>query len=268
MRVSIEHLILIAVVQGITEFLPISSSGHLVLIPALTGEADQGLVIDVAVHVGTLLAVCLYLWRDLARMTLGTLRGLRGRRDPGFRLALQIVLATIPVVGAGYVLSRYFGGMPRSPEIVAWATLGFGILLGIADRMGMTIRRIEHMRYGEALTIGIAQVLALIPGTSRSGITMTAARALGYERQEAARFSMLMGIPTILAAGVLIGLDLYEVGDVQLTADALIAGGLAFVAALVSIVLMMGWLRRASFMPFVIYRILLGGGLLIWLYTG
>lgn len=265
---SIEHLILIAVVQGITEFLPISSSGHLVLIPALTGEADQGLVIDVAVHVGTLLAVCLYLWRDLARMTLGTFRGLRGRRDPGFRLALQIVLATIPVVGAGYVLSRYFGGMPRSPEIVAWATLGFGILLGVADRMGMTIRRIEHMRYGEALTIGIAQVLALIPGTSRSGITMTAARALGYERQEAARFSMLMGIPTILAAGVLIGLDLYELGDVELTADALIAGGLAFVAALVSIILMMGWLRRASFMPFVIYRILLGAGLLIWLYTG
>lgn len=268
MRVSIEHLILIAIVQGITEFLPISSSGHLILVPTVTGEADQGLVIDVAVHVGTLLAVCLYLWRDLARMTMGTLRGLRGRRDPGFRLALQIILATLPVVGAGYLLSRYFGGMPRSPEIVAWATLGFGILLGLIDWIGMTIRRIEHMRYGEALLIGLAQVLALIPGTSRSGITMTAARMLGYERSEAARFSMLLGIPTILAAGTLIGLELYEAGDAQLTVDAVVAGALSFVAALVSIVLMMGWLKRASFLPFVLYRILLGGGLLIWLYTG
>ncbi|MDF1793955.1 MAG: undecaprenyl-diphosphate phosphatase [Thalassobaculaceae bacterium] len=265
---SIEHLILIAVVQGITEFLPISSSGHLILVPTLTGTADQGLVIDVAVHVGTLLAVCLYLWRDIGRMTAGTLRGLRGRRDPGFRLALQIVLATIPVVCAGYALKTYFGGMPRSPEIVAWATLGFGIVLGVVDHLGMTIRRIEHMRYGEALVVGLAQVLALIPGTSRSGITMTAARMLGYERAEAARFSMLLGIPTILAAGTLIGLDLYESGDAQLTLDALIAGGLSFLAALVSIILMMGWLKRASFLPFVIYRILLGGGLLIWLYTG
>ncbi len=265
---SIEHLILLAVVQGITEFLPISSSGHLILVPALTGEADQGLVIDVAVHVGTLLAVCLYLWRDLARMTLGTLRGLRGRRDPGFRLALQIVLATIPVVAAGYAIQRYFGGMTRAAEVVAWATLGFGILLWITDRTGMTIRRIEHMGYGEALFIGVAQVLALIPGTSRSGITMTAARMLGYERAEAARFSMLLSIPTILAAGTLTGLDLYEAGDARLTLDAVIAGGLAFLAALIAIVAMMGWLRRASFLPFVLYRIALGGGLLIWLYTG
>lgn len=268
MRVSIEHLILLAVVQGITEFLPISSSGHLILVPALTGAADQGLVIDVAVHVGTLLAVCLYLWRDIGRMAAGTLRGLRGRRDPGFTLALQIILATIPVVGAGYALSRYFGGMPRSTEIVAWATIGFGIVLWVADHVGMTIRRIEHMRYGEALFIGIAQVLALIPGTSRSGITMTAARMLGYERQEAARFSMLLGIPTILAAGTLTALDLYEAGDVQLTLDAVMAGAFAFAAALVSIIAMMGWLKRASFLPFVLYRLLLGGGLLFWLYTG
>jgi len=151
---------------------------------------------------------------------------------------------------------------------VAWATLGFGVLLWVADRTGMTIRRIEHMGYGEALVIGLSQVLALIPGTSRSGITMTAARMLGYERAEAARFSMLLSIPTILAAGLLTGLDLYESGDVQLSLDALIAGGLAFATALIAIVAMMGWLKRASFLPFVLYRILLGGGLLIWIYTG
>ena len=264
---SIEHLLLVAIIQGITEFLPISSSGHLILIPHLTGRDDQGLVIDVAVHVGTLLAVVIYLWRDVGRMVAGTLRGLRGRRDPGFTLTLQVVLSTLPLVGVGYAVSQYLGGMPRTVEIVAWATLGFGILLWVADRLGMTIRRIEHMRYGEALFIGVAQVLALIPGTSRSGITMTAARMLGYERTEAARFSMLLGIPAILAAGTLTGLDLYERGDARLTVDALIAGGLAFVSALVAIVVMMGWLRRASFTPFVVYRILLGGGLLVWLYV-
>ncbi len=266
--VSIEHLLLIAIVQGITEFLPISSSGHLILIPQLTGRDDQGLVIDVAVHVGTLLAVLLYLWRDVARMLTGTLRGLRGRRDPGFTMALQVVIGTLPMVAVGYLLSRYLEGPPRTVEVVAWATLGFGVLLWLADRMGMTIRRIEHMRYGEAAFIGLVQVLALIPGTSRSGITMTAACMLGYERTDAARFSMLLGIPAILAAGTLTGLDLYQTGNVQLTLDAVIACGLAFVSALVAIVVMMGWLKRASFLPFVVYRILLGGGLLVWLYMG
>ena len=122
------------------------------------------------------------------------------------------------------------------------------------------------MSYAAALFIGLSQVLALIPGTSRSGITMTAARLLGYERSEAARFSMLLAIPAILAAGSLTGFDLYKAGDAQLTLDAAIAAGLAFVSALLAIIAMMSWLRRASFLPFVIYRILLGGGLLYWIY--
>lgn len=263
----IEHLAVIALVQGITEFLPISSSGHLILLPALTGRADQGLLIDVAVHVGTLGAVLAYLWRDIGRMLKGLWRGLRGRSDPGLTLALQLILATLPLVGAGYALSRYGGDLLRSAEVVAWATLGFGLLLWLADRAGMTIKRIEHMGYGAALFIGLSQVLALIPGTSRSGITMTAARLLGYERAEAARFSMLLAIPAITAAGGLAGFDLYKAGNAQLTLDAIIAAGLAFIAALIAIALMMSWLRRASFLPFVIYRILLGGGLLYWIYA-
>ncbi|NQW11137.1 MAG: undecaprenyl-diphosphate phosphatase [Alphaproteobacteria bacterium] len=263
----IEHLALIALVQGITEFLPISSSGHLILVPVLSDRADQGLLIDVAVHVGTLGAVVAYLWRDIGRMLTGLWRASRGRGDPGLTLALQLILATLPLVGAGYALSRYGGGVSRSAEVVAWATLGFGLLLWLADRIGMTVKRIEHMGYGAALFIGLAQVLALIPGTSRSGITMTAARLLGYERSEAARFSMLMAIPAIIAAGSLAGFDLYETGDVRLTRDAVIAAGLAFAAALIAIAVMMSWLRRASFLPFVIYRILLGGGLLYWIYA-
>lgn len=263
---SIEFLLLIAIVQGITEFLPISSSGHLVLAPIFVGEVDQGLTMDVAVHVGTLLAVMLYLWRDVWRMLVGLVRGLAGRRTPGGRLALQVILATLPIIGAGYALNEYAGGILRSVEVIAWATLGFGILLGIADHLGMTVRRIEHMGYGSALTIGIAQVLALIPGTSRSGITMTAARFLGFERAEAARFSLMLSIPTILGAGVLKGYELYKSGDVALGVDAAIGAGLSFLFALLAIALMMTWLRRASFMPFVVYRILLGGGLLIGIY--
>jgi undecaprenyl-diphosphatase len=264
--VTVEQLILLAVVQGITEFLPISSSGHLILVPHASGAADQGPLLDVAVHVGTLGAVVLYLWRDIVRMLVGLGRAVRGRRDPGARLAFQLVLATLPLVAAGYVASRHLGDQLRSVEVIAWATLGFGILLWVADRLGMTLRRIEHMSYGSALVIGLSQVLALIPGTSRSGITMTAARMLAFERADAARFSMLLAIPAIVAAGTLAGLDLRRAGDARLTADALIAGGLSLVMALLAITAMMGWLRRASFLPFVLYRILLGGGLLAWVY--
>jgi len=264
---SIEQLLLVAIVQGITEFLPISSSGHLILAPVLTGEPDQGPVIDVAVHVGTLFAVLLYLWRDVARMTVGCLRALGGRRDPGAVLALQVIVGTLPLVAAGYAYSTYLGSdYLRSAEVVAWATIGFGLVLWIADRVGMTVRRIEHLTFAAALFVGLSQILALIPGTSRSGITMTAARFLGFERADAARFSMLLGIPAILAAGTLAGLDLYKSGDVQLGVDAAIAAGLSFIAALIAIVLMMGWLKRASFLPFVLYRLALGAGLLLWIH--
>ena len=262
----IEQLIVLALVQGITEFLQISSSAHMILVPELTGAADQGPLIDVAVHVGTLGAVALYLWREIGQMLVGLGRALRGRPDAGFRLAMQLVLGTLPLVAAGYAASRYLGTELRSIEVIAWATLGFGILLWLVDRAGMTVRRIEHMRWGGAFFIGLSQVLALIPGTSRSGITMTAARLLGFERSEAARFSMLLAIPAILAAGTLAGIDLYKSGDAQLTIDALVAGGLSLVTALLAILAMMGWLRRASFLPFVIYRILLGCGLLAWIY--
>ena len=184
----IEHLVILALVQGITEFLPISSSGHLILVPHLTGQVDQGPIIDVAVHVGTLGSVVLYLWRDIARMLYGLGMAARGRADPGARLAFQLIVATLPLVAAGYAASRWLHVDLRSIAVIGWATLGFGILLWVVDRAGLTVRKIEHLGYGGALFIGASQVLALIPGTSRSGITMTAARMLGFERSEAARF--------------------------------------------------------------------------------
>ena len=253
-------------IQGLTEFLPVSSSGHLALVPHVLGWPDQGMVIDIAVHVGTLGAVMVYSWRDIGGMAAGLVRAVQGRQDPGLRLVMLLVVGSLPVVVAGYLVSRYLGDAFRSIEVIAWSTIGFGVVLGIADRVGMTIRRIEHMNHGTALFIGFAQVLALIPGASRSGVTMTAARFLGFERADAARFSLLLGIPAILGAGTLGGLKLYRAGDVSLGLDAAFAAGVAFVAALISITVMMAWLRRAGFMPFVIYRLILGGALLVWLY--
>ena len=260
------HLAILALVQGITEFLPISSSGHLVLVPHVMQWQDQGLMMDIAVHVGTLGAVMVYAWREIGMMLTGLWKLLRGRIDQGTRLMLQVIVGSIPVVIAGFMIAKYAGGMLRSVEIIGWTTLGFGLLLGLADRVGMTVRRLEHMSYGSALAIGMAQVLALIPGTSRSGITMTMARFLGFERADAARFSLLLSIPAIAGAGTLTGIDLWQSGDVSLTRDVLIAAGLSFASALVAITLMMTWLKHAGFMPFVVYRILLGVLLLYLVY--
>ncbi|MDA1089654.1 MAG: undecaprenyl-diphosphate phosphatase [Proteobacteria bacterium] len=260
------HIAVLAIVQGVTEFLPISSQAHLRLVSAFTGWADQGLMMDVAVHVGTLGAVMLYFWRDLWAMTVGILRLPRGRSDPAARLAGLLIIGTIPAVAAGYLFSRYFPGGLRGLEIIAWTTLVFGIVLYIADQIGMTVRRIEHLRIGDVVIIGIAQAVALIPGTSRSGITMTAARFLGMERRDGARFSMLLSIPVIIGAGSLQGWKLYQSGDAQLTMAAILAAGLAFATALIVMAVLMAWLKRSTYTPFVIYRIALGGFLLAVVY--
>ncbi len=225
------------------------------------------MMIDIAVHVGTLFAVMLYFWRDMWLIAVGVVRLAAGRSNPGARLALYIAIGTVPIVIVGFLGKDFIATHFRSAEIIAWATLGFGIILWIADRVGMTLRKIEHLSWGSVLFIGLMQVLALIPGTSRSGITMTAARVLGMERQEAARFSMLLSIPTILGAGIISSYDLYESGDMALGLDALIAAAIAFLTAMIAIWGLMRWLRNASFTPFVLYRIILAAGLLYWVYA-
>ncbi len=252
------HIAVLALVQGITEFLPISSSAHLILVPAVAGWQDQGLVIDVAVHVGTLGAVLLYFWRDVRTMILGVFGLVRGRWTGDARLVALIALATVPVSAAGFIVNLLVPQGLRSIELIGWTTLVFGIALYVADRAGGVARRLPDLRIPDAAVIGLAQALALVPGTSRSGITMTAARLLGVERAEAARFSLLLAIPAIAGAGVLQGLALYESGDARLTTDAIIACGLALVSALIAIAAMMAWLQRATFTPFVVYRIGLG----------
>ena len=198
---TIEQIIVLAVVQGITEFLPISSSGHLILVPQIMHWQDQGLVVDVMTHLGTLLAILIYFWRDVVRLIKGALELLKGRVTPDGRLAIYIVLATIPAVAFGIFLKEYgFTDLERNVAVVAWNTILYGILMLIADMVGPQDKTIANMTLGSALLIGVAQALALIPGTSRSGVTMTAARFLGFTRPDAARFSFLLGIPAIAGA--------------------------------------------------------------------
>jgi undecaprenyl-diphosphatase len=262
-------LVLLAIIQGVTEFLPISSSGHLALFPALTGQTDQGLLIDVSLHVGTLAAVMVYFRKETAEALRGTGHLLTRRWDTAeSKLAFLLALATVPVVIAGGLLSTLgLTEAMRSVEVIAWASIVFGIVLWIADMKGAQEKIAGDWSWRDAAIMGLAQAVALIPGTSRSGITMTAARGLGYTRVEAARLSLLMSIPTILASGILATKDLVEAGDQTLGLDALIGAGLSFVAALLALTLMMRMLRSWSMTPFVIYRVALGVLLLVWVYA-
>lgn len=253
------HLIVLAIVQGITEFLPISSSAHLILVPALTGWTDQGLAIDVAMHIGTLFAVMLYFRRDVARLASGGFDALRGNVTADARLCLQVIAATVPVVIAGFLLKDVIANDWRSPTLIAATTIMFGVVLWLADRRAdHAVGIIARLTWRDVMIIGAAQTLALVPGVSRSGITMTAALFLGQSRPEAARFSLLLSIPTTAAAGALGGYDLIRSENAALQGDALIAGALAFASALLAIAGLMAWLKRASFTPFVIYRLALG----------
>lgn len=263
------HLFLVAVIQGLTEFLPISSSGHLILLPQLTGLKDQGQLIDVAVHVGTLGAVVVYFWSDVRAAVAGLPRLAVGRADtPGAKLALLLLIATIPAVvfGLGLKLTGLDDQM-RSMAVIGWTMLGFGIFLHWADQRGPAEGAGKQgWSRRDAIVMGLWQAVALIPGTSRSGITITAARLLGYSRENSARLSMLMSVPVITASGLLIGAKAAADADVAALTDGAIAAVFAFFSALLALVLMMRLLRIVSFTPYVIYRIALGLVLLALAY--
>jgi undecaprenyl-diphosphatase len=263
------QLFLIAVIQGVTEFLPVSSSGHLILLPGLTGMADQGQFIDVAVHLGTLCAVVLYFWSDVQIALAGTCRLMRGKVDTkGAFLALCLLIATIPVILLGAVL--HFTGlsdMLRSVTAIGWTMLIFGLVLYWADQVGTSEKTATSWTLKDAAIMGLWQAISLIPGTSRSGIAITGARHLGYARTDAARLAMLMSIPTIIASGVLLGAEVAFDANAAAARDGLIAAALSFAAALLALTLMMRLLRSVSFTPYVIYRVFLGIALLVYAYT-
>ena len=262
----IEQIIVLAVVQGITEFLPISSSGHLILIPFLTGWPDQGQFTDVMTHLGTLLAVLIYFWRDVWHLILGTLNLFRGKITHDGKLALYILAGTIPAILFGYTLKKLnVPDLERNVTVVAWNTVIYGVLMLVADTVGKQEKTINDVTLKSALVIGCAQALALIPGTSRSGVTMTAARFLNFTRSDAARFSFLLGIPATAAAIALTLGDAVKSGC-HITSDELLAAGFTFIAGILAIAFLMGLLRRISFLPFVLYRMALGGFLLVLVY--
>ena len=256
---SPEHLLILAIVQGLTEFLPVSSSGHLNLVHLLTDLPDEGPVIDVAIHVGSLAAVMLYFWRDVRVLFRGAVDLVRARLTGPARLVLFLGLASIPLLIVGFILIKT--GLVtrlRTLEVIAWTTVVFGVLLWFADRFGERRKDLETSTLGDALWIGLSQVFALVPGVSRSGITISMARLLGFERTEAARYSMLLAIPAILATGGGTMLTYAAEEALPPAGDIAISVVLSFAAAFVSIWFMMALLKRISLTPFVIYRLVLG----------
>lgn len=259
--------IVLALMQGFTEFLPISSSAHLILVPQMVESwDDQGLAFDVAVHVGTLSAVMLYFRREITEMGVDWVNSLKSRKQTmNSRLAWAVLLGTIPVGLAGLIFKDYIELNLRSPTVIAITTIGFGLLLWFADITGKRHRDEYTISIFDVIVIGCAQALALIPGTSRSGATMTAGLLLGLSREASARFSFLLSIPVIVLAGGLKMLDLIKQAAPVDWSLMIIGTVLAGVTAYLCIHYFLALLDRIGMLPFVIYRLILGG-VLFYMY--
>lgn len=263
------QIVVLALVQGLTEFLPISSSAHLILVPVLSDWPDQGLAFDVVMHLGTLTAVIWYFRKDVVQLTTDWTKSCVKKQTVGeSRLAWIVIMATIPVGAAGLLLNDFVDHALRSPLVIAWATIGFGLLLGISDIVGKSKKRYsEHqLSWKNGMMIGFAQALALIPGTSRSGITMTAGLFAGLTRQGAARFSFLLSIPTILMAGGYKTLKLIQQGNGVDWFALGLGYFLSAVSAYVCIHYFLKMLERIGMTPFVIYRVA-QGVILLYLFS-
>lgn len=265
---TIYEIIILAIIQGLTEFLPISSSAHLILPEQILGWKSHGLAFDVAVHVGSLLAVMIYFREDIVRLTAAWFTsGFCKQQSSDSRLAWWVIIGTIPAGLCGFLMKDWIELNARSALIIAITTIIFGLLLWYADAKATQRKTIHQITLKDTLFIGFAQAMAIIPGTSRSGVTMTAGLMLGLDRESAARFSFLLSIPIILAAGLFSGLDLLEAKH-QVDWAALIYGAaFSFVAAYLCIHLFLNFISRIGMLPFVIYRLVLGAVLLIFVFT-
>ncbi len=258
------QIIILALVQGLTEFLPISSSAHLILVPSLFGFTDQGLAFDVAVHVGSLAAVIAYFRRDLREMLNDFIRSLRtdATSSENSRMVWMIILATIPVVLFGALFKGVVESSLRSIVVIITTTVVFAILLYWADTKGERQRDEFSLSWRDALIIGVFQAVAIIPGTSRSGITITAALLLGLSRKAASRFSFLLSIPTIFMSGIYVTYGLVSSGEQVIWDDLMLGVILSFVAAYLCIHMFLSFIERVGMLPFVIYRLILGAALI------
>lgn len=257
-----DSTLLLALVQSATEFLPVSSSGHLVLMESF-GFSNQSLLMDISLHVGTLFAVCAFFARDIYKLLIGFWhRGLEQK------IGVSLIIATLPALITGYFLNDIIETVLRSPLVIAFTSIFYGILLWLVDTYAPRNKTINQITYPHAFYIGLAQALALIPGTSRSGITMTCARLLGYTRVESARYSMLMSIPIIALGAIYMFWVSHDSG--MLSVEILSQIGIGIIAAavfgLLAVWFLMHWLKKASFGIFAIYRIALGLFLLIYFW--
>ncbi len=264
------QLLTLALIQGVTEFLPISSSAHLILPARLLGWQDQGLAFDTAVHLGSVVAVAIYFRSDIRQLGVALWRRLTaGRQTDDSRLALLLLVASLPILPVGFFSRFYIEEQFRGVEVIAITTIAFGIALLLADRLGKTVRDTGSLDLRSALLIGVAQCLALIPGTSRSGVTITTALLIGFTRRSAARISFLISIPAISGAA---GLKLWDIftddvfiKEMNFQAADLAAGFIvAGFSTYLCINLFLDYISKMSFLPFVIYRLILGSLLLVF----
>jgi undecaprenyl-diphosphatase len=253
------YLVLLAVVQGLTEFLPISSSAHLILLPRLLATVDQGLRFDVAANTGTFLAVLVYFRREIAAMTVAALSSSRDpQRTRDRRLAWLVALGSVPVLICGFLFRDLVATLGRDPLLIAGTSIVFGVLLAVVDRVGRRTRTLHDVTLGDAAFIGLAQALALVPGTSRSGITMTAGIAANLRRDEAARFSFLLAVPAGAAAAAWEAIGFARGGEWGTWWQLLLVVVLSAVVGVAVIHFLLGFLRTRSLLVFAIYRIVLG----------
>ena len=262
---ALEIIIILSLVQGITEFLPISSSAHLIIIPEFFLNIDTSRGFDVSLHFGSLLAVIYYLKKDLMKIISDTMY--LKIDNEGFIILKNLIISTIPVIIVGFLVHINNFDIIRSIEGIGWTTLTFGILLGIADRNLKLIKYFKSLNLKDALVIGFAQILAIIPGTSRSGIVITAGLYMGFSRFDASKYSLLLSIPVIIAATTLESINLFIEKGFFFNNEMIMGIILSFCVALIAIRLFMNWVNKASLKIFVTYRVILGILILVYAYT-
>lgn len=264
------HAVILGAIQGATEFLPISSSAHIRVVPALLGWPDPGSTFTANIQLGTIVAVLVYFWKDLGNMSRATVQGLKDksqRENPDFRLALATLVGSIPIIVLGLLLTSKIERDFRALDIVAGGLIGMGILLLIAERVGKKNRSVDNVTWRDGVIVGLWQACALVPGASRSGSTITGGMFAGFSREDAARFSFILSIPSITLAG-LYTLVTDRKDLAELAIPLLVANGVSFIVGYACIAWLMQLLKKQSMLVFVVYRVALGLALLALLANG
>jgi len=261
-----KDLFIFSIIQGITEFLPVSSTAHLIVLGKFFNLHSLGRLTEVITHAGTLCVVFVYFWKDIRAMIMGVFSLLKGKILPGIKLFFHLCLATLPVVGGGYILHTYFPNLGRSLPLLGVSSIVSGVILYLVDHKASTNKSLVSMTAWDALIIGCLQTIALIPGVSRSGATLIAARIRRYQRYEAARFSFLLSIPAVLGAITLVAFDFMKEDIFVINKSLLIPFCISFLVGVFILFLFMKWLKRHTLKPFAIYRILFGIFILLFFY--